>query len=58
VESGDTYLAQQYGGTGGNRNIGAIERAKRKSIGPALRQMKKDYEKAIARAAKAASKGK
>ena len=58
VESGDTYLAQQYGGTGGNRNIGAIERAKRKSIGPALRQMKKDYEKAIARAANAASKGK
>jgi hypothetical protein len=58
VESGDTYLAQQYGGTGGNRNIGAIERAKRKSIGPALRQMKKDYEKAIARAAKAAAKGK
>jgi len=58
VESGDTYLAQQYGGTGGNRNIGAIERAKRKSIGPALRQMKKDYEKAIARAAKSASKGK
>lgn len=57
VESGDTYFAQIYGGTGGNRNIGAIERAKRKSIGPALSQMKKDYEKAIARAAKAASKG-
>lgn len=58
VESGDTYFAQLYGGTGGNRNIGAIQRAKRKAIGPALRQMKKDYEKAIARAAKAASKGK
>ena len=56
VESGDTYFAQLYGGTGGNRNIGAIERAKRKSIAPAMRQMKKDYIKAIQRAAKASSK--
>jgi len=56
VESGETYFAQLYGGTGGNRNIGVIEKAKRNAIGPALRQMKKDYEKAIRRAAKAASK--
>ena len=56
VESGDTYFAQLHGGTGGNRNIGVIEKAKRAAIGPALREMKRDYEKAIRRAAKTASK--